>query len=59
MWVDRFRDHATRLRYTNSLDWHPFCPIPAKGKPGVRLAGEITFPTERRHLPVVKLKRAT
>ncbi|MFH1921378.1 MAG: hypothetical protein ABIP48_16055 [Planctomycetota bacterium] len=29
-----------------------------KGKPGVRLACEITFQGKRRHLPVVTLKRA-
>jgi transposase InsO family protein len=37
------------------------CAKPAtlvKGKPGVRLACEITFRGKRRHLPVVTLKRA-
>jgi len=39
----------------------PGCAKPVtlvKGKPGVRLACQITFQGKRRHLPVIALKRA-
>ena len=59
----RLRPMNRQPRFERRANWprRSPCAKPAtldEGKPGVRLASEITFQGKRRHLPLVTLKRA-